>query len=451
MRIRFDEIYERLNFENRISTKTSIENFVFNWTNSSFHFFESISIEKKNMKTSCERSKNAMNFSFDDVFTIWNRKAVCRRRFRSTLKQKFVLDNKNERNFQIRLRVKRNFCRSRWRIVSNRRFWSKMKLNFWAIKWKKKNWRSFRLRSKKKRNHFVSSKNVRSYWFWSKMKRNFFAFRKINFRSCRFRSKMKSNSRSHERTINSFRMKLRSRTIRKKKFDKKHQFQNFVFRRQSQTNHVFVDSISDRKKFDNFSINIWNDSDESSKKKEKKNSDVFEFRIRKRIDFVVKKSCSFCVDEKKKENVDSSSKFLINNEKIFWFLILMKTFFFLIFVLIFFFNASLKSRKLLREKKIEKNALICEKNQLFRRLRRLNSFFERFFRYVLTIFWTFVNFFSDNHWLFEWKYSNYLIKIFFFFTFSHVHYVFDFSFFFSFTKIDDTIEFLSLQSFRSET
>ena len=163
MRIRFDEIYERLNFENRISTKTSIENFVFNWTNSSFHFFESASIEKKNMKISCEQSKNAMNFSFDDVFTIWNRKTVCRRRFRLTLKQKFVSKNKNERSFQIRLKMKRNFCRSRWKIVSNRRFWSKMKLNFWTIKRKKKNWRSFRFRLKKKRNFFALLKNVRNY------------------------------------------------------------------------------------------------------------------------------------------------------------------------------------------------------------------------------------------------------------------------------------------------
>ena len=39
----------------------------------------------------------------------------------------------------------------------------------------------------------------------------------------------------------------------------------------------------------------------AEKKAEKKNSDAFEFRIRKQIDFVVKKSCFFCIDEKKKK------------------------------------------------------------------------------------------------------------------------------------------------------
>ena len=73
-------------------------------------------------------------------------------------------------------------------------------------------------------------------------------------------------------------------------------------------------------------------------KKSKKSNDAFEFRIRKRTDFVVKKSCFFCVDEKKKKNVDNFSKFLMNNKKIFWFLILMKTFFFFWFLSWFFFS-----------------------------------------------------------------------------------------------------------------
>ena len=194
-----------------------------------FRFSNWFRSKKKRTKISYERSKNAMNFLCKSVFTIWNRKTICKRRFRSTLKQKFVSKNKNERSFRIRSKMKRNFDRLRWRIVNNRRFELKMKLNFWTIKWKKKNWRSFRFRSKKKRNHFVSSKNVRSYRFWSKMKRNFFVFRKMNFRSCRFRSKMKSNSRSRERTINNFRMKLKFRTIRKKKIWWKTSISKFYF------------------------------------------------------------------------------------------------------------------------------------------------------------------------------------------------------------------------------
>ena len=103
-----------------------------------FRFSNWFRSKKKRTKISYERSKNAMNFLCKSVFTIWNRKTICKRRFRSTLKQKFVSKNKNERSFQIRLKMKRNLCRSRWKIVSSRRFWSKMKLNFWTIKWKKK-------------------------------------------------------------------------------------------------------------------------------------------------------------------------------------------------------------------------------------------------------------------------------------------------------------------------
>ena len=237
--------------------------------------------------------------------------------------------------------MKRSFCRSRWKIVSSCRFWSKMKLSLWTIRWKKKNWRSFRFRSKKKRDFFASSKNVRSYRFRSKMKRSFFVFRKKDFRSCRFRSKMKSNFRSRERTVSSFRMKLKFRTIRKKK----------IWWKTSISKFCFSSSVADKSCFRRFDFKSkkirwffnWHSKrqrrkfEKKNKKKQKKNSDAFEFRIRKRTDFVVKKSCFFCVDEKKKKNVDNFSKFLMNNEKIFWFLILMKTFFFW-FLFWFFFS-----------------------------------------------------------------------------------------------------------------
>ena len=96
----------------------------------------------------------------------------------------------------------------------------------------------------------------------------------------------------------------------------------------------------------------------------------------------------------------------------------------------FFFKVLLKSKKFFHEKKNWKNTLICRKNHLFRRLRWLNSFFKKIFKYNLKMFLIFINFFLNNHWLSEWKYSNHLIKFFFVFAFLHVYYVFNFLFFF---------------------
>ena len=229
MRFRFDEIYERLNSEIRISTKTAVRNSVVNWTNSLFSFFELISIEKKTYENFVRTIEKR------DEFFVWKR--FYDLKSKSSLQTTISIDAETKIRFKKQKRTQfsnsfENETKSLSIAMKNRQQSSILIENeteFLNDQMKKKNWRSFRFRSKKKRNHFVSSKNVRSYRFWSKMKRNFFVFRKMNFRSCRFRSKMKSNSRSRERTINSFRMKLKFRTIRKKKAWWKTSISKFCF------------------------------------------------------------------------------------------------------------------------------------------------------------------------------------------------------------------------------
>ena len=67
MRFRFDEIYERLNSEIRISTETAVQSSVVNWTNSLFSFFELISIEKKTYENFVRTIEKR------DEFFVWKR------------------------------------------------------------------------------------------------------------------------------------------------------------------------------------------------------------------------------------------------------------------------------------------------------------------------------------------------------------------------------------------
>ena len=102
------------------------------------------------------------------------------------------------------------------------------------------------------------------------MKQNFFAFQKKNFSQLSISIENKTEFLIAQIKNQQFWNEIEISNDSKKKFNKKHQFQNFVSCYQSQINHVFVDLISDQKKLDNSLIDIQNDSDKNPKKKTKK-------------------------------------------------------------------------------------------------------------------------------------------------------------------------------------